>query len=96
MTKAEATRALRTRAELMPLVRTIWLVNREGRLLSASDTTPVPELASFLPALDELTDEATAVYPSVWEPPVTFETVTPTPVDVAVLPAASRAMAVKV
>jgi signal transduction histidine kinase/CheY-like chemotaxis protein len=54
-------RALRTRAELMPLVRTIWLVNREGRLLSASDTTPVPELPSFAPALDRLTDDATAV-----------------------------------
>jgi len=61
VTDAEGARALRTRAGLMPLVRTIWLINREGRLLSASDTTPAPDLPSFLPALDRLTDEATAV-----------------------------------
>jgi len=60
-TGAEAARALQTRAELMPLVRTLWLVGRDGRLLSASDTTPVPELQSFSPALDGLADDATAV-----------------------------------
>jgi signal transduction histidine kinase len=61
VTDAGAARALRTRAELMPLVRTIWLVNRDGRLLSASDSTPVPELLSFVPPLDRLTEDATAV-----------------------------------
>jgi signal transduction histidine kinase len=58
---AEATRALRTRADLMPLVRTIWLIAADGHMLSASDGTPVPEPASFSPALDRLTDAAIAV-----------------------------------
>jgi signal transduction histidine kinase len=60
-TGAEAETALRTRAELMPLVRTLWLLDADGRVLSSSDTTPAPELTSFLPALDGLADDATAV-----------------------------------
>ena len=59
-TGAEADRALRIRAELMPLVRTLWLVNRDGRTLSASDKTPAPDLRSFSPALERL-DDAIAV-----------------------------------
>jgi signal transduction histidine kinase len=58
---AEAVLALRTRADLMPLVSTLWLVDRDGRVLSASDATPVPELPSFSPTLDVLADDATAV-----------------------------------
>jgi len=59
--------ALRTRAELMPLVRTLWLVGREGESLSASDPTPVPELQSFSPALAALADDAAAVSPPVMD-----------------------------
>ncbi len=58
---AEATRALRTRADLMPLVRTLWLLGSEGQLLSVSDKTPVPDLASFTPPLNQLGDDAVAV-----------------------------------
>jgi signal transduction histidine kinase len=61
VTGAEAGRALKTRAELMPLVRTLWLLDRDGRILSASDATPAPEVLSFAPALDRLGDDATAV-----------------------------------
>ncbi len=57
----EARRALHTRADLMPLVRTLWLVDRDGQVLSASDATPAPESKSFLPALDTLGEDATSV-----------------------------------
>ncbi len=57
----EATHALRTRADLMPLVRTLWLVGSDGHLLTVSDKTLMPELASFTPALDQLSDDAVAV-----------------------------------
>lgn len=56
-----STAALRTRAELMPLVRTLWLSDRNGRVLAASDATPAPPLAGFLPRLDKLADEAMSV-----------------------------------
>ena len=58
---AQAEQALRTRAELMPLVQALWLVDRGGHVLSASDATPLPELASFAPALDALADNAMAL-----------------------------------
>ncbi|MEO8119231.1 MAG: ATP-binding protein [Rhodoferax sp.] len=57
----EATLSLRTHAQLMPLVRTLWLVDRDGRVISASDTTSAPDLASFSPALNRLAEDATAV-----------------------------------
>jgi len=60
-TGAEAARALQTRADLMPLVRTLWLLGRDGRVLVASDATPVPELPSFSPPLNQLPDNAIAV-----------------------------------
>lgn len=58
---AEAERALRIRAELMPLVQTLWLIDAEGRVLAASDNTPAPELSAFLPAPERLADDAVAV-----------------------------------
>ena len=61
VTDADAVQAMRTRAELMPLVRTIWVADRNGRLLAASDATALPGLQSFSPALDRLADDATAV-----------------------------------
>ncbi|MEO8278281.1 MAG: ATP-binding protein [Ideonella sp.] len=51
----DATRqALSTRAGLMPLVQTLWLVDAAGRVVAASDETPVPELSAFHPSLDKL------------------------------------------
>jgi len=61
LTGPEATQALRTRAALMPLVELIWVISREDSLLAASEAAPVPERSSFSPALDQLTDETTAV-----------------------------------
>jgi signal transduction histidine kinase len=57
----DATRALRTRADLMPLVSTLWLVDGEGRVIAGSDATPPPALADFAPALPQLGDDAVAV-----------------------------------
>ena len=53
-------RDLFMRAKLMPLVQTIWLVDRGGKVMSASDATPLPDLASFSPTLAQLPENATA------------------------------------
>jgi signal transduction histidine kinase/CheY-like chemotaxis protein len=55
------TPALHTRADLMPLVEALWLVDVDGRLIAASDETPVPELTMFSPTLDAMRPDATAV-----------------------------------
>lgn len=57
----EAAKALKTHAELMPLVQTLWLVDDAGRLMASSDSTPLPELRSFAPALASLSDNMTAI-----------------------------------
>jgi signal transduction histidine kinase/CheY-like chemotaxis protein len=57
----DATRALHARADLMPLVRTLWLVNREGQATAASESTPLPELHSFEPALGSLSADGVAL-----------------------------------
>ena len=58
---AAATRALHTRADLMPLVETLWLVQPDGRASAASDPTPPPELASFAPTLGGLSGDSVAL-----------------------------------
>jgi signal transduction histidine kinase len=58
---ARATRALQTRAYLMPLVDKLWLVDSGYRVLSASDKSPAPPAASFLPAVDRLGDDSIAI-----------------------------------
>ena len=50
----EAAQALNTRAGLMPLVRTLWVLNANGQVLAASDTSRMPDPVSFFPALDAL------------------------------------------
>jgi signal transduction histidine kinase len=67
-TGTAATRSLGTRADLMPLVRTLWLVDGDGRLLSASNPSPVPEFSSFLPALDRVGKSVTAVSRPLLDP----------------------------
>ena len=57
----EAERALQTRAQLMQLVQTLWLVDAEGHILSGSDTTPAPDLATLLPLPPALAEGATAL-----------------------------------
>ena len=58
---SDAARALATRAGLMPLVDTLWLIDSEGQLLAASDPTPPPAVASFSPPLKALDDDTTAI-----------------------------------
>jgi hypothetical protein len=53
-----ASQALQARANLMPLVQMLWLVDPEGRLIAASGATPAPTLASFDPGLAALPAEA--------------------------------------
>lgn len=43
--------SLRARADLMPLVRTLWLVDLDGRLIAASDEISPRKLPDFAPAL---------------------------------------------
>ena len=61
LTGIDATRALRARSDLMPLVRTLWLTDREGRVLTSSDETPAPSVTSFSPPLDSISAETTAI-----------------------------------
>jgi hypothetical protein len=54
--------ALRTRAALIPLTQAIWVVSADGRVIVASDpAAPAPDRSSFLPALDQLREDATSI-----------------------------------
>jgi signal transduction histidine kinase len=46
--------ALRTRADLMPLVSRLWLLDAAGRVIAASDAAALPDPASFAPPLATL------------------------------------------
>ena len=61
LTGSEAMQSLHTRADLMPLVNTLWLVDRDGRVIAASDAAQAPPLPSFLPALGTLRADAAAM-----------------------------------
>jgi hypothetical protein len=65
--RADTARALRTRADLMPLVRTLWLADAAGHILSASDAAPPPAMALFRPGLDRLPDKAMAKTARRWQ-----------------------------
>ncbi len=59
-----AVRALQTRTELMSIVDTLALTDRQGQLLAASSptpATPLADLASFAPGLNQLEPDAVAV-----------------------------------
>ncbi len=56
-----ATQSLHTRADLMPLVSMLWLVDRDGHVIAASDSTLAPVLSTFAPALESLPPNAAAV-----------------------------------
>ncbi len=58
---ADTERALNTRADLMQLVTTLWLLDAAGGVISASHATPPPPLASFAPVLTGLADDSVAV-----------------------------------
>jgi len=63
-------RSLRVRAELMPLVQSLWMLDTEGRLLAASDPSPPPALDTFAPALAALPADGTAVSMPFGAPPL--------------------------
>ncbi|MET0349694.1 MAG: ATP-binding protein [Rhizobacter sp.] len=67
---AETERSLRVRAELMPLVQSLWMIETEGRLLAASDPSPLPARDSFAPALATLPPDGTAVSTPFGSPPL--------------------------
>lgn len=56
-----AARELRTRADLMPLVKDLWLLDDGGRATARSGEQPPPALAGFQPRLDSLGGRAIAV-----------------------------------
>ena len=56
-----AARALQTRTELMAMVDTLTLVDRNGRLLSSSNASPMPDQTTFMPGLNQLDPDAVAV-----------------------------------
>ena len=57
----DATRTLHSRADVMPLVQTLWLVDTRGKVIAASDAAPAPDLSSFLPAPDRMSADAVAL-----------------------------------
>ncbi len=61
LTGPAAVRALRTRADLMPLVSILWLIDADGKPLAASDSVAPPESSLFRPSLTELTGDDMAV-----------------------------------
>jgi signal transduction histidine kinase/CheY-like chemotaxis protein len=56
-----ATRELRTRADLMPMVKDLWLLDDQGRATAQSGDQRPPALAGFLPRLDHLEGRVIAV-----------------------------------
>ena len=64
----EAERALRHRAELMPLVESLWLIDGKEQPQAASDGRPAPALQSFWPALARLHERDLAIS-TPWTPP---------------------------
>jgi signal transduction histidine kinase len=56
-----STASLHTRAGLMPLVETLWLLDSQGRTVAASDSTPAPDPSTFWPPLDQLDREGSAL-----------------------------------
>lgn len=53
--------ALQTRAALMPLVTTLWLLDKDRALIASSEATAAPDLQTFLPPLESLAEGATAL-----------------------------------
>ena len=58
---AEATHLLRMRASLLSQVRSVWVVDEQGKVLASSHSTSPPETGSFAPALEALAEDEVAV-----------------------------------
>ncbi len=57
----DASLQLRTRADLMPLIASLWVFDRQGRLLMGSDASQPPELTGFAPTLDRLQEGSLSI-----------------------------------
>lgn len=57
----DTVQALKTRAALMPLVTTLWLLNEERGLIASSEATPPPAPQAFLPRLESLVAGSTSL-----------------------------------
>ncbi|MFT3848969.1 MAG: histidine kinase dimerization/phospho-acceptor domain-containing protein [Propionivibrio sp.] len=66
-TDGEAEARLNALSRLIPLVRSLWLIGPDGRLLAASDRSPAPDLSSFRPPLDAIGNETPAVSRSFFD-----------------------------
>ena len=58
---SQTVQALQTRAALMPLVTTLWLLDKDQAPIASSEATAPPDLQTFLPRLDSLAEGATAL-----------------------------------
>ena len=56
-----AGQTLRTHARLMSRVQALWLLDRDGRVVAASDGSPPPSPADFIPALQTLARNAVSL-----------------------------------
>lgn len=70
----DAPRLLHTRADLMPLVQSLWIFDRQGRLLTSSDASTPPALTTFSPPLEHLQEGVLAIG-RPFEDELTHETV---------------------
>ncbi|MGA0609660.1 ATP-binding protein [Caldimonas sp. KR1-144] len=59
--EADDSAALRRGADLIHLVRTLWIFDAEGQARAGSDLTPAPDFRTFAPALARLAPDGAAV-----------------------------------
>lgn len=58
---SQTVQALQTRAALMPLVTTLWLLDKDQAPIASSEATAPPDLQTFLPRLDSLAEGSAAL-----------------------------------
>ncbi len=58
---SQTVQALQTRAALMPLVTTLWLLDKDQAPIASSEATAPPDLQTFLPRLDSLAEGTAAL-----------------------------------
>lgn len=65
---SDTARTLQTRAALMPLVQTVWVLDAQGHVLAASSDAPLPPVAGFDPPLASLPHDQLALSPGFKDP----------------------------
>lgn len=64
----QAARMLQTRAALMPLVQSVWVLDAQGGTIASSDDEPPPAAADFMPTLAALPRDGLALGRSMQGP----------------------------